>query len=237
MRPLLLLLMAAILSLPETAFAASEDLPGNAKRTLHRLKKESGDTFAVHWDSNTNTPSLLAGNLSKPSKHSPQWIAYEFLNKTKTLYGLKNSRTDMEVTEVTRRTDQTIQVRLRHLLYKTPVWKDELLIQMNEQGVVQRVEGKMHRDLNQKTFNRAMHPSFSQTRAVELALSASKMDKAKLGGFSVEMYYHPAILGAPLIYAVNLRSLDSNDPTRQILIHALSKRIIEQTVIEKKGEP
>lgn len=238
MRLFLLLLMGTLVfSSPAIALAASEEVPKDAKRALHRLKKESGDTLTVHWDPKANTPSLLAGNLSKPSEHSPQWIAYEFLNQNKAVYGLSNARTDMKATEVNRLSDDTIQVRLQHLLYKTPVWNDGLVVQMNERGVVLRVEGRIYRDLKKRTLNRPMHPSFSETKAVELALAASNMDKAKLGGFSVEMYYHPSIPGTPLIYAVNLRSADPDEPKQQILIHALSKRIIEQKTIRKKGEP
>ncbi len=101
MRLFLLLLMGTLVfSSPAIALAASEEVPKDAKRALHRLKKESGDTLTVHWDPKANTPSLLAGNLSKPSKHSPQWIAYEFLNQNKAVYGLSNARTDMKATEV-----------------------------------------------------------------------------------------------------------------------------------------
>jgi Zn-dependent metalloprotease len=228
MRLILILLVVAIFSSPITSSAAAEDLTGAAKSVLEKLAKESGDTFSIQWNLITSTPSEITGKLSKPSKHSPGWIAFEFLNKTKVLYGLKNSRTDMQVTEVRQGSDNTTQVRLQHLLYNTPVWKDELVIQINKQGIIQRVTGRMYPYLEEKIFNRPMQAAFSKKEAIKIAVSFAKADRAQIEEPKVEMYYLPTRAGTPLIYVVKLRSRDSDNEHQSIFIHALTGRVIEQ---------
>lgn len=228
MRLILILLIAAIFSTPITTLAVAKDLTGAAKKVLQRLEEESGDTFSINWNQNTNTPSLLEGHLSKPSKHSPQWIAYEFLDKTKALYGLKNPRNVMQVTEVSQSSDNTIQVRLQHFLYNTPVWKDELVIQINEQGVIRRVTGSVYPDLEKKTFNRPKHAVFSKKKAIAIALSFAEADRANLEEPVVDMYYLPSRLGTPLIYVVNLKSGVLDHKYQKILIHSQTGRVIDQ---------
>lgn len=228
MRLILILLIAVSFSSPIPTLAAAEDLTGAVKRVLQRLEEECGDKFSINWNQNTNTPSLLTGQLSKPSKHSPQWIAYEFLDKTKALYGLKNPRTDMQVMEVSRSSDNMIQVRLQHLLYNTPVWKDELVIQINKQGVIQRITGRVYPYLEKKTFNRSMHAAFSKEKAITIALSFAKVDRAKLEEPVVDMYYLPSRAGTPLIYVVNLKSRASDNENQKVFIHSLTGRVIEQ---------
>ncbi|RCW43027.1 hypothetical protein [Paenibacillus prosopidis] len=228
MRLILIMLVATIFSSPINSSAAAEDLTGAAKRVLQKLKRESGDTFTIQWNKNTNTPSLLEGHFSKPSKHTPQWIAFEFLDKTKALYGLKNPRRDMQVTEVSRSSDNMIQVRLQRFLYNTPVWKDELVIQINKQGIVRRVMGRVHPNLENKTFNRSMHAAFSKEKAISIALSFAKVDRAQLEEPVVEVYYLPSRAGTPLIYVVNLKSRESDNEYQKVFIHSLTGRVIEQ---------
>ncbi|MGM0881574.1 MAG: hypothetical protein ACQEXQ_11135 [Bacillota bacterium] len=228
MRLILILLVATIFSSPINSSAAAEDLTGSAKRVLQKLERESRDTFTIHWNQNTNTPSLIEGNLSKPSNHSPQWIAFEFLDKTKALYGLKNPRTDMQVTEVSRSSDNLIQVRLQRFLYKTPVWKDELVIQINKQGIIQRIMGRIYPHLEEKIFNRPMHAAYSKKKAITIALSFAKVDRAKLEEPVADMYYLPSRAGTPLIYVVNLKSRESDNEYQKVFIHSLTGRVIEQ---------
>lgn len=228
MRLILILLVATVFSSPINSSDAAGDLTGAAKRVLQKLERVSGDTFTIQWNQSTNTPSLLEGNLSKPSKHTPQWIAFEFLDKTKVLYGLKNPRTDMQVTEVSRSSDNMIQVRLQRFLYKTPVWKDELVIQINKQGIIQRVIGRVHPNLEEKTFNRSMHAAYSKKKAISIALSYAKVDRAQLEEPVVEVYYLPSRAGTPLIYVVNLKSRDTDHEYQQIFVHSLTGRVIDQ---------
>lgn len=228
MRLILILLIAAIFSSHIPTLAAAEDLTGAAKRVLQRLEEESGDKFSISWNRNTNTPSLLTGRLSKPSKHSPQWIAFEFLDKTKALYGLKNPKNVMKVTDVSESSDNTIHVRLQHYLYNTPVWKDELVIQINKQGIIHRVTGSVYPDLEKKTFNRPKHAIFPKKKATQLALSFAEADRAQLEEPVVDMYYLPSRPGTPLIYVVSLKSRESDKDYQKIFIHALTGRVLEQ---------
>ncbi|MCY9667522.1 hypothetical protein M5X11_21820 [Paenibacillus alginolyticus] len=64
--------------------------------------------------------------------------------------------------EITERSGPVIHVRMQHIIYKIPVWGDELVVEINPHGVIERVEGKVHPDLAQKTFNRPMHAGISE---------------------------------------------------------------------------
>jgi Zn-dependent metalloprotease len=229
MRFILILLIAAIFSSPIQSYAASGEISAAAKRVLQKLKTESGDDFSFTWNEMTDTPSELTGYLSKPSRHSPQWIVYEFLYKTKTLYGLKNPKTDMKITKIIQSSDGTIQANLQQYLYNTPVWNDELVIQIDNLGVIRRVTGSVYPDLEKKTYNHRKHAIFPVKKAISLALSVANVDRAEVDEPVVDMYYYPLRAGTPLIYAVNLKKRDSNHEYDQILIHSLTGRIIEQS--------
>ncbi|BFH62905.1 hypothetical protein [Paenibacillus azoreducens] len=227
MRIITVLFFAAILSSSITTVSAAGDLSEPEKRVLQQLKREAGATFAIHWHSKTNTPSLITGQLTKPSKYPPEWIAYKFLNQTKALYGLRNPKINMQITEIKEIPDNTVQVRLQHVLYKTPVWGDELVIQMDDQGVINRVEGKLTPHLEEKTFNRPMYAAISKKKAIAIALASSQAGSMQVEDPKVDMYYHPTIAGTPLIYVVSLKNNEFEHKYQKILIHSLSGRVIE----------
>ncbi|MDR0267618.1 hypothetical protein [Paenibacillus sp.] len=228
MRIITVLFIAAILSSSTTTVKAAEDLSGPEKRVLQQLKKEAGATFAIQWHPSTNTPSLITGDLSEPSKYPPEWIAYKFLNQTKALYGLRIPKINMQIIEMNETPDHLVQVRFQHVLYKTAVWGDELVIQMNQQGVINRVEGKLSPHLEEKTFNRPMYAAISKQKAIAIALTASQAGGTQDEAPKVDMYYHPSIAGTPLIYVVSLKNNNFEQSHQKVLIHSLSGRVIEQ---------
>jgi Zn-dependent metalloprotease len=134
----------------------------------------------------------------------------------------------MQITEIKEMPDNTVQVRLQHVLYKTPVWGDELVIQMNDQGVINRVEGKLSPHLEEKTFNRPMYAAISKKKAIAIALASSQAGRMQDEDPQVDMYYHPSIAGTPLIYEVSLKNDEFKHRYQKILIHSLSGRVIEQ---------
>lgn len=204
---------------------AAADTGIESNTILKRLAEESNGTLEVGWNEHTKTPSLLTGRLSKPSKHSPQWIAYEFLNKTKKLYGLSNPSTDMRIEEITEHPD-VIQVRMQHLLYKAPVWGDKLTVDITREGVIRRVEGRIYPDLKKKTFHRPMYAAISEKKAIAAALSFIKEQGIGQEVTKVQAYYLPSRSGIPLIYAVTLRN--SEYKVNDILVHSLTGRVIDQ---------
>ena len=67
MRIVFVLLVATAILLPAKTLATTEKITGAEKKVLQQLKKESGNTFSISWNDDTNTPALLTGHLSKPS--------------------------------------------------------------------------------------------------------------------------------------------------------------------------
>ncbi|MRN56209.1 hypothetical protein GJB61_24870 [Paenibacillus sp. LC-T2] len=196
--------------------------PPKAAAILQQL--DSGGTLEVKWNAETNTPSKITGNLSQPTNHSPEWIAYEFLKKSRTLYGLRDPEHTMKVVEVERHPDK-INVHYQHLLFGTPVWEDKLVIEISNQGVIQRIEGTIHPHLEKQLFNRPMHSAITKKQAIQTAIAAAQSEIANKP--IAEYYYLPTRPGVPLIYIVRLQYINSNQSTTT-LIHSLTGRIIEQ---------
>lgn len=226
MRKILLfnLLLATSLFISLSQNVKAYELLPKVPSELQQLKENSHGTLEIIWSTETNTPSMLAGRLSLPSKHSPEWIAYEFLNKWRTLYGLRDPNRDMKVSKVERHYEKTI-VKFQHLLFRTPVWEDWLVIEMNHEGVIERIEGTIHPNMEKQLFNRPMHPAISKKQAIEKAKSMVQGELATEP--EVGSYYLATRQGTPLIYVVTLHY---HMPERKIttLIHSLTGRIIEQ---------
>jgi len=229
MRKIISLLL--ILSLPlvslSTSYIYAQGTTPKVTTVLQQLEKDSGGSMQVKWNSTIRTPSLITGKLSLPSKHSAEWIAYGFLNKTRTLYGLENPKRDMKILEVVRQSG-LIKVYFQHQLFGIPVWKDELIVEMDNKGVIQKVIGTIHPNLEQKLFNRPMYPAISKKQAIRRAkglVSRELVNEPK-----VESYYLPTRPGTPLIYAVKLQY---RIPAKTTLtfIHSLTGRIIEIQVL------
>ncbi len=196
---IMILFMTISLLTPINQHTYAKDMP---KTALYQLEKINGGTLDLKWNTETNTPSKLTGNLSLPSKHSPEWIAYEFLNKYRKLYGLQQPSRDMKVIKVERHPDKTI-VHLQHLLFKTPVWEDWLVIEMNLDGGIRQIEGTIHPYLEKQLFNRPMIPAISEKQAIKKA--AASVHGELVNEPKAARYYLSTRPGTPLIYVVNLR--------------------------------
>ncbi|MDG0809012.1 hypothetical protein [Cohnella rhizosphaerae] len=191
---------------------------------LKRLSAGGGTSLKIRMDDRTQTPALLAGALSKPSKHSPAWIALEFANKTKRIYGIQSPHSTMRVAEISGHSASIVRVRLVHLLYKTPVWGDELRIDIDRDGIIRRVEGRIHPNLAKATLNRPRHAAVSRAEAVRIAAAATGIGRADAGRAEVRPYYLPDRAGIPLVYAVTFQR--SGQPPLHLTIHALTGRVI-----------
>lgn len=218
------LLIAISLFLPLNHTTIANELPPKVPSALKQLEKDSDANLEIIWSKETNTPSKLTGKLSPPSKHTPEWIVYEFLIKWRTLYGFQNPKRDLKVVKVNRYDDK-VSVHLQHLVFQTPIWEDWLIIDIGNDGVIQRIEGTIHPNLRKKLFNRPMYPAISKKQAIEKAKEITPGELATEP--KVENYYLATRSGTPLIYVVRLHY---NNPDRTITtwIHSLTGRIIEQ---------
>lgn len=205
--------------------AIAHEIPSKAATALKQLDKYSGGTLETKWNPTINTPTTLTGALTPPSKHTPEWIALEFLTRWKAIYGLQNPKRDLKVDAV-ERFDDRIAVHLRHHLFQTPVWEDKLVVVLNNVGVIEKIEGTIHPQLEKRLFNRPMHPAISKKQALNKAIERNQGELSIEP--QVEIYYLAARPGTPLVYVVTLESRKSDTKTTTI-IHALSGRIIEPT--------
>lgn len=218
-----ILLIAALLLPSSNHHADASEIPSKVSAALKQLDTYSGGTLEIDWNSETNTPTRLTGKLTQPSKHSPEWIAFEFLDKWRVIYGLQKPKLTMKVVGV-EQYDDRIAVHLRHQLFQTPVWEDKLVIEINKEGVIEQIVGTIHPHLEKKMLNRPMHPAISEKQAIQKAKSA-KVHGELMSDPKVECYYLSTRPGTPLIYVVTLESFP--DQRTITLIHSLTGTIIE----------
>lgn len=214
----------AVPSLQETL--SSADRLKEVTRVVERLQTDSGNTLSIEWNEATATPRSLTGHLTKPSNHSPQWISIQFLKKVKALYGLKRVHEQITVTSIEHdRLDRT-KVLLQRQLYGKPVCGDELTVEMDKLGVIVRVDGTVHSELERKRLNRPMYPAITGSEAAEKAFrytgSQYPADKTR-----VHACYLPIREGIPLIYVVTFVSDQKGSPSRPVYVHSITGRIIE----------
>lgn len=221
-----ILINIASLMLTNSAEAMPKITP-KAKSVIKKLDQTSDGIMKIKWNSETDTPSRITGRLSKPSKHSPQWIAYTFISESKALYGLSNPVKDMQIKQIDTVANGSTRVQMQRYLFDLPVLGDVLTIEMDKQGVIVRVEGTIYPDLEKKKFHRPMYPAITETEAIKKALKSLPPHESIHEPPLAELYYLPSRPGIPLVYLITLQKNGVNSWTRHILVHAVMGHIVK----------
>ncbi|MBD0382294.1 hypothetical protein [Paenibacillus sedimenti] len=221
----LILVFCMIFITTTSLFVSAKEIPEEAQKVLHNFIQEGGQTLEIEWNEITDTPSNLHGRLTQPSSHTSTWIAYELLNRFKTLYGISNPYRDLKVAAVTTSDDLHI-VRLQHLLFNTPVWGDQLVIEIDKAGIVHRISGTIYPRLDKQLFYRPMVAAISEKKAVQIAVDALRDKVTLFTTAETSLYYLPTRKGNPLVYAVTFRFRNQPAKTLTTMVHALTGKII-----------
>jgi len=217
------MILSAILSFSSLVPVAENiEISKQSKKLLQMIRLESGNTLTVKWNTVTQTPELLSGKLTKPSTHSPGWIAYAYLHKIKLLYGLNRVHEDLKILNIDK-TDSLIRVYMQRQLFKKPVCGNQLLVELDHSGVIQRIEGTIHSGLEEKRLGRAMYAAVTPEKAKEIAFAYDESIRANKS-LSVESCYLPTREGIPLVYVV---TYEKEGRPVSIKIHSLTGRVIE----------
>ncbi|WP_133257572.1 hypothetical protein [Paenibacillus montanisoli] len=222
----MILIVISMLVASSQTFAIEK--PSKMQKALQKLEKSR--VAQLKWNEETDTPNLLTGSFSRPSNHSPAWIAYEFLNKYKALYGLQNPVRDMKVIKVEYNPDRTF-IHFQHLLFQIPVWGDKLIFEIGKDGVIRRVEGTIYPDLEKIHFNRPMHAAISEKQAVSKALASIGIHNLRITMPDCQAYYLPTRKGTPLIYVVKVRLSEQENSVKLLFIHSLTGKTIDEKVV------
>ncbi|MCY9692264.1 hypothetical protein [Paenibacillus alginolyticus] len=194
-----------------------------SQRLLESIRTESENTLQVKWNTVTQTPELLSGNLTKPSAHSPGWITYRYLEKIKKLYGLKHVESDLKISTIDKYNTFT-KVVLQRQLFKNSVCGDQLVVQLDRSGVVQRINGTIHAGLEEKRLGRPMYPAVSVEDAKQIALTYDTSLKTSKPINEVSCYL-PSRNGIPL---VRVLTYEKDGRAVPITIHSMTGRVIEK---------
>ncbi|MGE5703889.1 MAG: hypothetical protein ACM32O_15290 [Clostridia bacterium] len=207
--------------------AAPEALSFNERAVLTHLQKVSNGTLQIEWDEETKTPAKLSGMFSPPSRHSPEWIAYRFLQDTKRLYGLSNVKRSLRIKQTSRTADGGVNLELERHLFGTPVWGEGLTMVINQDGVLTQITGRITPHLERKLFGYPMRPTISSQQAIELAaMKHPDWNQVKTKTVTASLFYLPLANTPQLAYLVTYESLDGNH--HHLFIHAITKRIMTE---------
>ncbi|MNQ67165.1 hypothetical protein D3C85_816750 [compost metagenome] len=218
----LVLLMSVSLS---NLFPITQDIEisKQSQRILESIRSESDNTLQIKWNTVTRTPELLTGNLTKPSAHSPGWIANRYLEKIKPLYGLKHVESDLKISTIEKSTTFT-KVILQRQLFRNPVCGDQLVVELDESGVVRRIHGTIHANLKEKRLSRPMYPAVSIEEAKRIAITHDASLRTSKPIHEVSCYL-PNRSGVPLVHVL---TYEIEGRTVPITIHSLTGRVIEK---------
>jgi Zn-dependent metalloprotease len=200
-----------------------EILSKRSQRILENIRAESENTLQVKWNTVTQTPELLTGNLTKPSAHSPGWITYRYLEKIKRLYGLKHVESDLKITTIDKSTSST-KIFLQRQLFRNPVCGNQLVVELDQSGIVQRINGTIHTGLEEKRLGRPMYPAISVEDAKRIA-STYDASLKKIKPINEVYCYLPTRDGIPLVHVLTYKKDGHAVP---IMIHSITGRVIEK---------
>ncbi|MBA2939787.1 hypothetical protein HZF08_15850 [Paenibacillus sp. CGMCC 1.16610] len=217
------IMLSTILSL--SILAPDHESPSLSKKSLELIDKirlESEDSLSIKWSTQTQTPELLSGNLTKPSQHSPGWISYKYLDEIKILYGLRRVKEDLRIVSVEPSNTST-KVYLQRMLFNRPVCGDQLLVEIDRSGIVKRVEGSLHTDLEQKRLRRPMYAAITIEEAKQVALAFDQSLK-ETDVISSDSCYLPTREGIPLVHKI---TFEKEKRPVSFKVHSMTGRIIE----------
>ena len=204
--------------------AGAAGRPWKADAALKSLSNAAGETMAIEWSLETGTPSYIGGKLSRPTKHSPSWIAFGFLNQYRILYGIRDVQRELRLEGVERQ-EGGHKVHLRHMVFRTPVWEDSLTVTLDKDGVVREVAGSFYPGLETKLNRIEMHSAYSAKEAIRTVLVHANGELANEP--VAEKYYMASRKGTPLVYVVAIPLRDP-DRTQTFVVHSMTGRILDK---------
>ncbi|NOU69431.1 hypothetical protein GC096_36045 [Paenibacillus sp. LMG 31461] len=217
------LILSLSISLPNLMPAAENiEISQRSQRILESIRAESENTLQVKWNPVTQTPELLDGNLTKPSAHSPGWITFRYLEKIKRLYDLKQLDQDLKIISIDKSATST-KVTMQRQLYKNPVCGDQMIVELDRSGVVQRINGTIHAGLEEQRLGRPMYPAISLEDAKQKANIHDATLKTTNPIHEVSCYL-PTRKGIPLVHVL---TYEKGGRQVSIRIHSMTGRIIE----------
>ncbi|MCS7464014.1 hypothetical protein N0M98_28285 [Paenibacillus doosanensis] len=223
--------LLAKLSLCLAVIAAAHG-PKERLDAWNRLSASFGEETKIQWNEALQTPSRIEGTLSPPSAHSHPWIARQTMNNLKNVYGIRRPEQDLVIAGSGTLPSGGSYVIFRHLLYGKPVYGDELVAEIDPSGIVRRIYGTFHSDLEKKHFYRPLHAAVSDKQAVQTARAALSNPASRNLPATVSLMYLPSRKGNPLVYVVRFEGGSAGpDSTSRyvdiVMVHALTGHIIE----------
>ncbi|MGO4496211.1 hypothetical protein AB4114_09880 [Paenibacillus sp. 2RAB27] len=115
------------------------------------------------------------------------------------------------------------KVTLQRKLFKHTVCGDQLVVELDQTGVVQRISGTVHPGLEEKRLGRPMYPAVSveDAKRTAVAYDTSLMPFKPISEVSC---YLPSRNGIPLVHKL---TYEKDGQLITIMIHSMTGRIIQ----------
>lgn len=147
----------------------------DAAAGLERLRARAGSSLKIRFRSRTGTPSLIAGDRLHATAASLRTgldrdvvTTRDFLRSNRKLLGLDDPDRELTVTKTFRDGLQLSHVRLAQSYKGLPVWPAELLVHLDRDGNVYRMNGSFVRTPR----HLSAQPTLDSDRATRLAKEA-----------------------------------------------------------------
>lgn len=226
LKRIILMVFLGLLAIYYSPLSLANEIPRSAQEVLKDLVQKNGELTEVKWNNETQTPTLLRGKFTQSSNHSLTWIAYELLNRLKPIYGLSNPHRDLKVIEIGNISSDIRYVRFQHMVFKTPVFGDELIVEIDNEGIARRIYGTVHPKLNLQLFNRPMVAAISENQAQQIAHGSLSKNLPIFSHSEAAKYYLPTRKGTPLVYVIKYHFDDPQLKDRTVIVHALTGHVI-----------
>ncbi len=105
--------------------------------------KEIDPHLEINWSKNRSTPNRLRGRFTKPAEENAETIAINFVNAHKDLFPLASPETDLFLKGISIDKQGGRHVHYQQLYQKIPVFGSELIVHLDNKGVVQGLNGKI----------------------------------------------------------------------------------------------
>lgn len=182
------------------------------------------------------TFSVTEGALSKPSSHTPAWIAYEYLDRMRSHYGLRRPRKEMSIRQMHRQKDGSYCVHMQQMLHGTPVYGGELTLDLNADGVVRKAEGTVYPRLSERVYK--AFPTLTFKRAEQRARRAYNGTGQLRAQPASSLYYLPTRPGVPLVYDFTFQIEGASDGSTvyRARVHAVMGHVLQKPIEGEAGD-
>ena len=206
---------------------------------LGRFSKAQGEEFEVRTHSEYGTPRMMSGLLTKASNDDPEQVAIDFIEQNRAVFMLHPDDQFITVSSHGDNLGQT-HIRLRLTHGGLEVWPAEMMIHLNEKGMIHTVNGVYRSPVTNLKTAMNVKPSMSVNQAVARAVEYldEKRSFPSDGETHVELIIYDWHVESPVLaYKIHVHSETDILLNREIFVDAQSGEVLNDIDKVCSGRP